>query len=152
MRKYIFVLAFVIAILILTGCNIKKQESDKLLIPGDMGVAKFEYAAEDNNGYKLITGEIAVLTNFFNSVVLHKSEEEFYGDWIYRITFSNSIEGRKERLTFPEDADTIIILVGESCLQINGETFITAEGTDYLLFLDIISFKYKYFDYELYYD
>jgi len=132
---------------LLFGCA---TESERL-IPKDIAAAKFEYAAEEDHGYKLITGELETLTRFFNSLRLEKTDLDFSGDWIYRITFTNIVQGTKEKIVIPEEAYTFIILVGESCLQIDGETLVVPEGVDYSDVLDSITGKYNYFDYDLLY-
>lgn len=122
-------------------------------IPASINAVKFEYAKEKNNGFKLVTSEIESLTNFFNSVRLKKIENTFNEDWIYRITFTNAIlsEGIKGKINIPNDADTIVILVGKSSFQINGDTFVAPEGVNYSQMFDTIASKYNYFDYELHY-
>lgn len=153
MKNFKVIITIFFIALTITGCNNINSENNDLRIPVSINAAKFEYTKEENNGFKIVTSEIETLTTFFNSVKLKKIENAFNEDWIYRITFTNAIssEDIKSKIKLPDNTDTIVILVGKSSLQINGETFVAAEGLNYSQIFDTISSKYKYFDYELYY-
>jgi hypothetical protein len=127
----------------LYGCAPRNTANERPAI-GDSVCAKFEYVYEENGGYKVITSEIKILSNYFDSIILIPLEEPFSGDWIYRITFDweEIVPGGNE----------IPVLVGEDSMSINGTTYTTEEGVDFSGILETISSKYNYFDYVLQYD
>ncbi len=102
--------------------------------------ATFEYADEADNGYKLITSEIATLYTF-DTLDIVPAQQETPFDWVYRMTIN------------PEEVvhggDEIIILFGEEQMSIDGVPFTSGDGVDYADVLNWAANKYSYFAYEL---
>lgn len=112
------------------------DSSEERVSVRDATVAIFEFIDDKDKGYKLFTSEIATFYSF-DSLRLEPSEEEFSGDWIYRIIFN------------PKSKNEIVILFGENNLSVNGRTYMAAEGVDYTNILNWAKWKYDYYDYEL---
>ena len=100
--------------------------------------AMMEFSGD--TGYKLITSEIGTLRSF-DSLLIEPSEEEFSGEWVYRLVFNPSA-------VMPQ-GEEIVVLFGEKNLSINGQTYTGEDGVDYADILDWAAGKYQYFDYEL---
>ena len=100
--------------------------------------ATMEFAG--STGYKLITSEIGTLRTF-DSLLLQPSEEEFSGEWVYRLVFNPKAAVL--------NGEEIVVLFGEKNLSINGQTYTGEDGVDYADILDWAAGKYKYLDYEL---
>ena len=100
--------------------------------------ATMEFAGEPS--YKLITSEIGTLRSF-DSLLLEPSEEEFTGEWVYRLVFNPK--------AMALNGEEIVVLFGEKNLSINGQTYTGEDGVDYADILDWAAGKYQYFDYEL---
>ena len=94
----------------------------------------------EDTGYKLITSEIGTLRSF-DSLLLKPVEEEFSGEWVYRLVFNPK--------AVMLNGEEIVVLFGEKNLSINGKTYTGADGVDYADILDWAAGKYQYFDYEL---
>ena len=73
-------------LLLFAACS-NEDETNARPQVGDFSCTKFECSAEEDGGFKVITGEIKILSLFFDSINLVESDESFAGDWIYRITF-----------------------------------------------------------------
>ena len=113
------------------------SESERISVSNTAG-ASFEFA--DDTGYKLITSEISSLYTF-DSLSLEPSDEEFSGDWIYRIIFNPK--------SIMPNGNEIVVLFGKNNLSINGQTYVGADGVDYADILEWAAAKYTFFDYEL---
>ena len=100
--------------------------------------ATMEFA--EDTGYKLITSEIGTLRSF-DSLLIEPSDEEFSGEWVYRLVFNPK--------AMALNGEEIVVLFGEKNLSINGQTYTGADGVDYRDILDWAAGKYQYFDYEL---
>lgn len=106
----------------------------------DTAAASFEFIDDRDKGCKLFTSEIATLWTF-DSLNLKPSEEEFSGDWIYRIIFNPE--------SIMPNGNEIVILFGENNLSVNGKTYVAGDGADYSGILNWAKWKYDYYDYEL---
>lgn len=143
MKKIITFLILLGILLSLLACTsrITKKELPSF---SDSVCAKFEYVCEENGGYKVITSEIKILTNYFDSIILIPLEEPYTEDWIFRITFD-----WKEIVPVGNE---ILVLVGNNSMSIDGKNYTTEEGVDFTGILDTLLSKYKHFDYDLHYD
>lgn len=137
-RNRVIISVLIMVLALLTACV--KETKDKRPTVNGASVAKFEYAEEVDDGYKLITSEIASLYTF-DSLSITISDDNGSFDWIYQITFNP-----KELV---EQGNQIVVLFGEDVISINGQNYIPADGTDYSGVLDWATNKYQSFDYEL---
>ena len=127
----------------LIGCNPKEEKTRRPNV-GDSYCAKFEYADEENGGYKIVTSEIKTLSLFFDNIILVETDETFSEDWIYRITFNwNKIA---------VDSTEIVILIRANTMSIDSINYTTEDGVSFSRVVDVVTSKYVKFDYELHYD
>ncbi len=135
MKKLTAIILVLVSLVVLSACKTDADTEREAV--SEFAVATFEYKNDD--GYKLITGEINSLDTF-DSLRLKPSETEFQGDWIYRIIFNPS--------EYSKNTEEFIILFGEQNISINGKAY-TGDNVPYSKILNWAEEKYKYFDYEL---
>lgn len=133
MKKWL-VLTLVL-VCFLSSCKAAQQEKRPTV--SNFSAAAFEY--NQDNGYKLITSEIDSLDTF-DHLMLKPAKMDFDGKWIYRITFNPRL--------YTKNAEEFIVLFGETCVSINGNTYI-ADGCPYSEILNWAKAKYEFFDYAL---
>lgn len=133
---------FVIILIVVLWLVFFKSDdsSEERISVRDTTAASFEFIDDKDKGYKLFTSEIATLWTF-DSLNLKPSEEEFSGDWIYRIIYNPK--------SIMPNGNEIVILFGENNLSVNGKTYVAGDGADYTGILNWAKWKYDYYDYEL---
>ena len=130
-------LVILAVVLCFVFCRPAEKEPERPII-SHAAAATMEFAGD--TGYKLITSEIGTLRTF-DTLLLQPSEEEFSGEWVYRLVFNPK--------AMALNGEEIIVLFGEKNLSINGKTYTGVDGVDYADILDWAAGKYQYFDYEL---
>ena len=120
---------------IMTACT--SSDTPQIESVRKYSTATFEYA--EDTGFKLITSEIGSL-HTFDGLPLKLTDEEFSGEWIYRIKFNPK--------SFMPESEEYIILFGETNVMINGMVYKAEDGFEYSDILRWAEFKYEYFDYE----
>lgn len=123
---------------IYTMQNQKNDDGNHRISVSGASSAVFEYCEDD--GYKLFTSEISTLYSF-DSLQIMPTDEEFTGEWIYRITFNPE--------EYADNTDEITVVFGRENLTVNGKTYKAAENVNYQDILNWARDKYEYFDYEL---
>ena len=136
MKKLITLLIALSCIFVLSACTSNNQTKRETV--SDSAVATFEYI--EDKGYKLITSEIDSLDTF-DGLMLKQAEVDFTGDWVYRIIFNPQ--------KYSKNTKAVVILFGEECISINGETYVADDNVSYSDILSWAEAKYKFFDYDL---
>lgn len=136
MKKLITLLIALSCIFVLSACTSNNQTKRETV--SDSAVATFEYI--EDKGYKLITSEIDSLDTF-DGLMLKQAEVDFTGDWVYRIIFNPQ--------KYSKNTEAVVILFGEECISINGETYVADDNVSYSDILSWAEAKYKFFDYDL---
>lgn len=136
MKKLITLLIALSCIFVLSACTSNNQTKRETV--SDSAVATFEYI--EDKGYKLITSEIDSLDTF-DSLMLKQAEVDFTGEWVYRIIFNPQ--------KYSKNTEAVVILFGEECISINGETYVADDNVSYSDILSWAEAKYKFFDYDL---
>ena len=136
MKKLITFLIALSCIFVLSACTSNNQTKRETV--SDSAVATFEY--NEDNGFKLITSEIDSLDTF-DSLMLTQAEIDFTGEWVYRIIFNPQ--------KYSKNTEEVVILFGEECISINGETYVADDNVSYSDILSWAEAKYKFFDYDL---
>lgn len=136
MKKLITLLIALSCIFVLSACTSNNQTKRETV--SDSAVATFEYI--EDKGYKLITSEIDSLDTF-DSLMLKQAEIDFTGEWVYRIIFNPQ--------KYSKNTEAVVILFGEECISINGETYVADDNVSYSDILSWAEAKYKFFDYDL---
>lgn len=127
-----------ILLMVLIGCNSKKDDASTSIDISHYHTATFEYV--EDTGYKLITSEIGSLYTFIGLNIV-PSEKAFSEDWIYRITFNPK--------KFMPNEEEFVILFASDCIWADGKCYVPADGVSYSDILAWAENKYLYFDYEL---
>ena len=136
MKKLITLLIALSCIFVLSACTSNNQTKRETV--SDSAVATFEYI--EDKGQKLITSEIDSLDTF-DSLMLKQAEIDFTGEWVYRIIFNPQ--------KYSKNTEAVVILFGEECISINGETYVADDNVSYSDILSWAEAKYKFFDYDL---
>ena len=110
----IFILT-VLLLIVLIAINSSDDNSETSLDFSSFCCAKFEYRSNTGIQSKVVTSEIGNLRFFFQSIELEKTDASFDGNWIFRITFN------WEQLH--RGGPELIVLVNESYIQIEGQTY-----------------------------
>lgn len=137
----------IIASFVLWRNHEDQQKTEAFILYPNSGSVRFaavmfEYAEE--GGYKLITSEMGKFSSF-DSLRIVPTDNDFQGDWIYRLTFAPK--------SYTDNGEEYIILFGSENLSVDGKTYVPEEGVNYAEILEWIAGKYKYFeDYELLHD